>query len=218
MESEPAKKRKTHIVRAIIIGAVFLGSLFAISILRSAEGVNSGNYRQISFSKRSYICFECGALMQSKSLYILGQEIEKISPVSAPFFPQLGAIPCDHKQLQSVGWWNLDVYPFDCSKSERGDPTGNFFSSAPALTEVLSSIANTNAEGAQVVLRALAKLRFNRNNLITNVLPALPSRDSALLKSQILSRPFFEAVSSTLTNWEFATNWQKFESQNSFQP
>jgi hypothetical protein len=219
---EPSEKRKTRIVRAIIIGSFLVGALSALIILRAGRA-NSGPAGQMFFSKTSLVCLQCGALMASKSRMVFGREVGNIDLISEPLFSPLGVQPCNqpcnHEQLHSLGGRDrmLILYPFTLVANEWGFQNGTFFSSAPALKEALLSVANTNLEGAQILLLALTEFRRRPISIVTNVLPALSSQDSALLKSQLLSPPFFNAVSSTLTNREFSSKWQRFEAQNFFQ-
>jgi hypothetical protein len=121
---------------------------------------------------------------------------------SSPVFST--AIPCEHRNPLGCGVRTREFTihpntPFNNSY-KQGYPDGDFFSSAPALSEALSSLARTNLDASEFLLRGLVALRLRTNNTATNLLPDLYSPNVALLKSHLESVAFSNAVALAITN------------------
>jgi hypothetical protein len=189
---EAPKKRKTRFVRAILIALLLFCVLWTVTIIGifAVEDALPPIEPRIALIKSTVICTGCGAVSKGKAFTFLGVDLTDYrEPVFAPIAPSFIATnTCDHKDvLETVGLRVriLSVYPSEWRLFKSGYLDNDFFSSAPALQEALSSVAKTNLIAAQNLLSGVIHLRLRGTSAATKVLPALESTDMELLKSQL---------------------------------
>jgi hypothetical protein len=197
MTAEAPKKRKIRFARAILIALLLVCVLWTVMILGifAVEDALPPIEPGVASIETTFICTRCGALSKIKTVTLFGFELNH-SPESkfttiAPSF--LGTNVCNHYRAdgpEMVGMRakGFSFHPFDWGSREIAYPDTDFFSSAPALKEALSSLSKTNLIAAQALLSGVVTLRMEVTSAATNVLTALESNDVEQLKSQLLAK------------------------------